>query len=53
MSIERDQPWEAFQSDLQVVLDQANNDELFFEERLMRKREEALSALYEALDLCP
>lgn len=30
-----------------------NNDELFFEERAMRTREEALSALYEALDLCP
>ena len=53
VSIEKDQPWEAFQTDLQVVLDQANISELFSEERVMRTREEALSSLYEALDLCP
>jgi hypothetical protein len=53
VSIDRDQPWEAFQTDLQVVLDQANNDELFSEERAMRTREEALNALYEGIGICP
>ena len=52
VSIERDQPWEAFQTDLQVVLDEANIQNLFSEERAMRTREEALSALYEGIGIC-
>jgi hypothetical protein len=52
-SVEVDQAWEAFQTDLQVVLDEANNRNLFSEERAMRTREEALGALYEGIEICP
>jgi hypothetical protein len=52
-SVEVDQAWEAFQTDLQVVLDEANNRNLFSEERAMRAREEALGALYEGIGICP
>jgi hypothetical protein len=51
-SVEVDQAWEAFQPDLQVVLDEANNRNLFSEERAMRTREEALNALYEGIGVC-
>jgi hypothetical protein len=48
-----DQAWEQFQTDFQVVLDEANNRNLFSEEREMRTREEALGALYQGIGLCP
>jgi hypothetical protein len=48
-----DQAWEQFQTDFQAVLDEANDQNLFSEERAMRTREEALGALYLGIGLCP
>jgi len=48
-----DQAWEDFQSDLQLVIDDANSMDLFPDARAVRSREEALTHLYESLELCP
>lgn len=55
VSIGFDQSWDDFQadSDLQGVLDDANNQELFPDTRALVAREDALRALYEGIGLCP
>jgi hypothetical protein len=53
VTIEIDQPWEAFRTDLQGVLDAANNANLFPETRTLRDRVAALRALYQSIGLCP
>ncbi|MGB8332258.1 MAG: hypothetical protein WCE62_19195 [Polyangiales bacterium] len=55
VSISFDQAWDDFQadSDLQGVLDSANEQSLFSETRTLVAREDALKALYEGIGLCP
>jgi len=55
VSIELDQPWEAFRTDADVqgVLDAANESNLFSDTRALRERVDALRSLYQGLDLCP
>lgn len=55
VSIDFDQPWEAFRADtdLQGVLAAANDGELFSETRELRERVAALRALYQGIGLCP
>jgi len=52
VTIDFDQPWEAFRTDLQGVLDAANNANLFPEARTLRDRVAALRALYQSIGLC-
>lgn len=53
-SIELDQPWADFQADtdLQAVLDEANDGNLFSENRTLVQPENALRALYLGIGLC-
>ncbi|NNC75923.1 MAG: hypothetical protein HKN93_10495 [Acidimicrobiia bacterium] len=55
VSIDFDQPWEAFRADtdLQGLLAAANDGELFQAVRELREREDALRALYQGIGLCP
>jgi len=55
VSINFDQPWEAFRedTDLQGVLAAANDGELFPQARELRERVDALRALYQGIGLCP
>ena len=53
VTIDFDQPWEDFRTDLQAVLDTANGDNLFPETRTLRERVAALVALYQGIGLCP
>jgi hypothetical protein len=55
VSIEVDQPWEDFQTDADLlgVLEAANSQGLFPETRSLVAREDALSALYKGIELCP
>ena len=55
VSVSLNQAWEDFQadSDLQGVLAEANNQQLFSDARELVAREEALQALYEGIGLCP
>lgn len=55
VSIDFNQPWEAFRADtdLQDLLDAANDGELFPALRELREREAALRALYQGIGLCP
>ena len=52
VTIDFDQPSEAFRTDLQGVLDAANNANLFPETRTLRERVAALVALYRGIGLC-
>jgi hypothetical protein len=54
VSVSLDQAWEDFQadSDLQGVLEEANNQQLFPDTRTLVAREDALRALYQGIGLC-
>jgi hypothetical protein len=54
VDVELDQSWDDFQNDtdLQAVIDQANEQELFSDTRTLLAREEALRALYQGIGLC-
>ncbi|MGB5704291.1 MAG: hypothetical protein WBM48_15835 [Polyangiales bacterium] len=52
VSIEIDQLWETFQTDLQAVLDDATSAEVLPSDRTIVEREDALKALYLGIGLC-
>ena len=54
MNVEVDQPSPAFQGDteLQALLDEANDRSLFSDNRTLVQREDALRALYVGTGLC-
>jgi hypothetical protein len=54
VSVSLDQAWGDFQadSDLQGVLEEANNQQLFSDARALVAREDALRALYQGIGLC-
>ncbi|MGD8317308.1 MAG: hypothetical protein PVH21_04700 [Myxococcales bacterium] len=55
VDIDLSQTWEEFQAnaDLQAVLEEANNRQLFPDTRTLHDRIDALRALYQGIDLCP
>lgn len=53
VAIDLDQPWVTFSADAELVLKEANDNDLFPDTRNLRDRRDALRALYQGIELCP